>query len=502
MEQTPNTPQPTEPPPPLTSQPPTATTSAPTSSAPFSLPPPTTTSSFPNPNSITAPKPPTTSQSQQSTSSQARSAFNTRPWQATPYSHFSLPSPPLPASSASTSTSISAPPPPRGVMAIGVPAHNTSTPPPPPASFSSLTPPSYGQQSLIRQPMQGIGMTGALGMTSSMRPTGVPPNQLRPSQSSLRPQTASSGQAPSAQNFQGHSMFRASSLGTPGSPSPSSSQGLQSQNQPWLSSGTQGKPPLPSPSLRPQTSPQSFQQRSQNPQQQHHHNMSTTPQQQTISSSQPSSQPSASGQAQEHFNQQFPAARIQQSITHQQQLTRGPGLGTQRPPLGMTQAVTSHPGGPSKTATADTEEPTNRILSKRSIQELVNQIDPSEKLDPVVEDILVDIAEDFVDSITTFGCSLAKHRKSSTLEAKDILLHLEKNWNLNLPGFGGDEIRTYKKPIVSEVHKERLAAVRKSILASDKNSSGPSGGSTKGHLAKGPASTMGSPPNPKIREAV
>lgn len=47
--------------------------------------------------------------------------------------------------------------------------------------------------------MQGIGMTGALGMTSSMRPTGVPPNQLRPSQSSLRPQTSSSGQAPSAQ---------------------------------------------------------------------------------------------------------------------------------------------------------------------------------------------------------------------------------------------------------------------------------------------------------------
>lgn len=47
--------------------------------------------------------------------------------------------------------------------------------------------------------MPGIGMTGALGMTSSMRPTGVLPNQLRPSQSSLRPQTSPSGQPPSAQ---------------------------------------------------------------------------------------------------------------------------------------------------------------------------------------------------------------------------------------------------------------------------------------------------------------
>lgn len=168
----------------------------------------------------------------------------------------------------------------------------------------------------------------------------------------------------------------------------------------------------------------------------------------------------------------------------------------------MSQSGASHPGTLSKPATLDTEESSNRILSKRSIQELVNQIDPSEKLDPEVEDILVDIAEDFVESITTFGCSLAKHRKSSTLEAKDVLLHLERNWNMALPGFGGDEIRAYKKPLVNEIHRERLAAVKKSILAADtisKNSSGASG-SAKGHLAKGPANTISSPPNPKIRE--
>lgn len=47
--------------------------------------------------------------------------------------------------------------------------------------------------------MQGMGMTGALGTTSSMRPAGVPSNQLRPSQSSLRPQTSSSSQSPVAQ---------------------------------------------------------------------------------------------------------------------------------------------------------------------------------------------------------------------------------------------------------------------------------------------------------------
>ncbi|PIN05401.1 Transcription initiation factor TFIID, subunit TAF12 [Handroanthus impetiginosus] len=502
MEQTPSVPQSSEQQqPPQNPQPPSATTSAGVSTASSSLPPPTTTSSFPNPNSTPTSKPPNTLQSQQSTTSQTRPSFNTRPWQQPPYSHFSLPSPPLPASSASTSTSISAPPASRGGMAIGVPAHNPSSPAPPPTSFSSLTPPSYGQQSQIRPPMQGMGMTGTLGATSTMRPAGVPSHQLRPSQSSLRPQTSSSSQSPAAQNFQGHGMLRVSSLGSPGSPSPGSSQSPQPQNQPWLSSGTQGKPPLPAATLRPQTSSQSFQQRSHIPQQ-HHHNAPHSTQQQPIGSSQQSPQSSALGQQQEHYGQQFPASRIQQSLSHQQQITRGPGLGSQRPSLGTVQSGALPSGAPSRTATVETEESCNRIVSKRSIQELVNQIDPSEKLDPDVEDILVDIAEDFVESITTFGCSLAKHRKSTTLESKDILLHLERNWNMSLPGFGGDEIRTYRKPTVTEIHRERLAAVKKSIAATDttgKNSTAPSG--AKGHVAKGPASIIGSPPNPKIREA-
>lgn len=42
-------------------------------------------------------------------------------------------------------------------------------------------------------------MAGALGATSSMRPAGVSPNQLRPSQSSLRPQSTPSTQSPAAQ---------------------------------------------------------------------------------------------------------------------------------------------------------------------------------------------------------------------------------------------------------------------------------------------------------------
>lgn len=153
---------------------------------------------------------------------------------------------------------------------------------------------------------------------------------------------------------------------------------------------------------------------------------------------------------------------------------------------------------------AESGESCNRILSKRSIQELVTQIDPSERLDPEVEDILMDIADDFVESITSFGCSLAKHRKSNTLEAKDVLLHLERNWNTTLPGFSGDEIKIYRKPFSSDIHKDRLATVKRSIASADiantRSSAGQAAGNPKSHIPKAQLNVIGSP-NPKIREA-
>ncbi|RDX58189.1 Transcription initiation factor TFIID subunit 12, partial [Mucuna pruriens] len=56
---------------------------------------------------------------------------------------------------------------------------------------------------------------------------------------------------------------------------------------------------------------------------------------------------------------------------------------------------------------------------------------------------------------------------------------------MTLPGFGGDEIKSYRRPITSDIHKERLAAIKKSMAATEtahaKGSAGQASGSAKGY---------------------
>ncbi|XP_012272027.1 transcription initiation factor TFIID subunit 12 [Orussus abietinus] len=104
-----------------------------------------------------------------------------------------------------------------------------------------------------------------------------------------------------------------------------------------------------------------------------------------------------------------------------------------------------------------------QFLTKTRLQDLVREVDPTEQLDEEVEEMLLQLADDFVETTVNAACLLAKHRHANTVEVKDVQLHLERNWNMWIPGFGTDEVRPYKRATVTEAHKQRLALIRKSI---------------------------------------
>lgn len=100
------------------------------------------------------------------------------------------------------------------------------------------------------------------------------------------------------------------------------------------------------------------------------------------------------------------------------------------------------------------------VLDPDRIRELLTSISPYHTLDKGVQDALIDIADEFVDSVMGFACQLAKHRGSDVVEVRDIALHLEKNWGIRVPGFssaGPLGESTYVMPrLNTEVHKQRL----------------------------------------------
>jgi len=107
-----------------------------------------------------------------------------------------------------------------------------------------------------------------------------------------------------------------------------------------------------------------------------------------------------------------------------------------------------------------------KVLDKKRLQELVKEVDPLEQLDEDVEEMLLQIADDFIDNVVTSACQIAKHRKANSVEVKDVQLHLERNWNMWIPGFGSEELKPIKKSATTEAHKQRMALIRKTLKKS------------------------------------
>jgi len=94
------------------------------------------------------------------------------------------------------------------------------------------------------------------------------------------------------------------------------------------------------------------------------------------------------------------------------------------------QAVNSNTSNTSTPATTTSTTPSaqhSQILTKRKLQDLLHEIDPTETMDDDVEEALLHMADDFIENVITASCQLAKHRRSNILDVKDVQLHLGNN---------------------------------------------------------------------------
>lgn len=64
------------------------------------------------------------------------------------------------------------------------------------------------------------------------------------------------------------------------------------------------------------------------------------------------------------------------------------------------------------------------MLNKQRITELVREVDPTEQLEEEVEEMLLSIADDFIESTVNAACRLAKHRGARSLDVKDVQMYL------------------------------------------------------------------------------
>lgn len=107
---------------------------------------------------------------------------------------------------------------------------------------------------------------------------------------------------------------------------------------------------------------------------------------------------------------------------------------------------------------------------------LAQEIDPRLSIHPQVEEFLTELADEFLENVGSFAAQLAKHRRSTVLEAKDIQFCLKKNWNIHIHGHTSAEalnasssasssMSSRKKETAQDVIKPQVSKGRSSIHA-------------------------------------
>ncbi|KAI5363922.1 Putative transcription initiation factor TFIID subunit 12 domain, histone-fold [Septoria linicola] len=112
----------------------------------------------------------------------------------------------------------------------------------------------------------------------------------------------------------------------------------------------------------------------------------------------------------------------------------------------------------------------DRVLSKRKLDELVRQVtgsapaasdsESSNVLSPEVEEVMLELADDFTDNVLGDACKLAKMRPNQTLDIRDIQIVLERKYGIRIPGYSLEEARTVKKFQPAAAWQNKMQAVQ------------------------------------------
>ncbi|KUJ14888.1 uncharacterized protein LY89DRAFT_735949 [Mollisia scopiformis] len=195
------------------------------------------------------------------------------------------------------------------------------------------------------------------------------------------------------------------------------------------------------------------------------------------------------GQGHTHPPQAVP--REQNVMTNKMPIPKHlPDRATAQPtPVQMQMARPTYSGGPSNTGNGVISQPVltktpqftmegegDRVLSKKKLDELVRQVtgggqglENGECLAPDVEESIMNMADSFIDQVLQSACKNAKERGSKSLDVRDIQLTLERGYNIRIPGYSSDEVRTVRKIQPTPNWINKMSAVTAAKVTGGKN---------------------------------
>jgi len=103
------------------------------------------------------------------------------------------------------------------------------------------------------------------------------------------------------------------------------------------------------------------------------------------------------------------------------------------------------------------------ITREYTISDLLHKIDPSASIEPLAESLLLDIADDFIDTVVKLSSEYMKMRDPKTLTADDVRYCIDRKFGDTTPGSTKYGFKTQRGFMPTEAHLKRLSAIENSI---------------------------------------